>query len=182
MQVKKVKRNAELTLWERIYLPEIMRGMMITSRHFFENLVGFLPGLRPKGKKRRIFTVYYPEERFPIPIAYRGMPVLVEDNGEERCVACGLCEAICPAKCIYIMPGDMPGKRDRYPVIFELNVARCVVCGFCEEVCPKEAIVMSDELEIANLDRKKMVLQKAQLMRPASLVEKRLLFTREIYR
>ena len=182
MQVKNVKRNVELTLWERIYLPEILRGMMITSRHFFQNLVGFLPGFRPRGKKRRIFTVYYPEERFPLPIAYRGMPVLVEDNGEERCVACGLCEAICPAKCIYITPGDMPGKKDRYPVVFELNVARCVVCGFCEEVCPKEAIVMSDELEIANLDRKKMVLQKKQLMRPASHVEKRLIFIRDIYR
>lgn len=177
----KVKRNIDLTLWERLYLPEIIRGMMITSRHFFRNMIGFLPGLRPEGKKRRIFTVYYPEEKFDIPIAFRGMPVLVEENGEERCVACGLCEAVCPAKCIYIRPGDKPGEKDRYPEVFELNVSRCVVCGFCEEVCPKEAIVMSNELEIANTDRKKMVLQKEALMRSASSLEKRLNYIREIY-
>lgn len=177
----KVKRNVDLTLWERLYLPEIIRGMVITSRHFFRNMIGFIPGLRPEGKKRRIFTVYYPEEKFDIPIAFRGMPVLVEENGEERCVACGLCEEICPAKCIYIRPGVQPGEKDRYPEIFELNVARCVVCGFCEEVCPKEAIVMSNEVEIANTDRKKLVLQKKELMRSASSLERRMNYVREIY-
>jgi len=178
----KVKRNVELTLWERIYLPEILRGMLVTSRHFFANMIGFLPGFRPRGRKRKIFTVYYPEEKFSIPVAYRGMPVLVAGDGEERCVACGLCEIVCPAKCIYILPGDRPGEKERYPEIFELNVARCVVCGLCEEVCPKEAIVMSDELEIANCDRSKMVLQKEDLLRPLSALHKRLRFIREIYR
>ncbi len=170
-----------MTVWERLYIPEILRGMGITSRHFFLNLLGFLPGFRPEGKKRRIFTVYYPEERFDIPVAYRGMPVLVEENGEERCVACGLCEVACPADCIYILPGEKAGKKDRYPEIFELDVARCVVCGFCEEVCPKEAIVMSDELEIAEYDRSKMLLDKEKLKRPAYQLGKRLAFVKEIY-
>lgn len=178
----KVNRTAEMTIWERLYIPEIIRGMTITSRHFFQNMVGFLPGFRPEGKKRKIFTVYYPEEVFDIPISYRGMPVLVEENGEERCVACGLCEVICPAKCIYIRPADKPGSKDRYPEIFELDASRCVVCGFCEEVCPAEAIVMSGELEICNYDRRKLILQKEDLKRPVSAVQKRLDYTRDIYR
>lgn len=182
MQVKKVRKNIELTLWERLYIPEIIRGMTITSKHFFVNMIGFLPGFRPAGKKRKIFTVYYPEEKFELPVAYRGMPVLVEEEGVERCVACELCEVICPAKCIFIRPADRADKKDRYPEVFELDVSRCVVCGFCEEVCPVEAIVMSDELELANLDRRKMVLQKKDILRSVKTVEKRLNYIREIYR
>ena len=71
-----VNRNVKLTWWERTYIPEIIRGMIITSRHFFKNLFGFVPFFLGKKKDREIFTVYYPEETMQFPIAYRGRPVL----------------------------------------------------------------------------------------------------------
>lgn len=172
-----------MTFWERLYLPAIFRGMFVTTRHFVRNLTGFIPGFRQKGKKRNIFTVYYPEEKVEYPPAYRGMPVLVKDSksGEERCVACGLCEIVCPATCIDIQPGETDSDKERYPETFSIDMARCVFCGLCEEVCPKEAIVMSDKFEISELDRSKMLLQKDQLLVTEIEVEERIKYIREIY-
>ena len=89
-----VNRNVKLTWWERLYLPEILKGMYITSRHFFSNLLGFIPFFLGQKKEREIFTVYYPEEMPNIPVAYRGRPVLAfNEHTRLNCVACGLCEA-----------------------------------------------------------------------------------------
>ena len=172
-----------MTWMERLYLPEIFRGLSVTIRHFAHNLVGFIPGFAEKGKKRNIFTVYYPEEKVEHPPAYRGRPVLIEDSqsGEERCVACGLCEIVCPAKCIDIQPGETDSEKERYPETFSIDMARCVFCGLCEEVCPKEAIVMSDKFEIAELDRSKMLMQKDQLLFTEIEMEQRIKYIREIY-
>lgn len=171
-----------MTWWERIYLPEIFRGLAVTTRHFIRNLIGFIPALLFKDKKRTIFTVYYPEEKATFPDAYRGRPVLVEDDdGVERCVACGLCEVICPALCIEIQPGESDLDKERYPETFSIDMARCIFCGLCEEVCPKEAIVMSDECEIADRDRKKMLYKKDRLLVPAKKLQKRLNYIKEIY-
>ena len=172
-----------MTWWERLYLPAIFRGLLVTTRHFFHNLVGFIPGLARKGKKRNIFTVYYPEEKVQTPSAYRGMPVLVKDSqtGEERCVACGLCEIVCPATCIDIQPGETESEKERFPETFSIDMSRCVFCGLCEEVCPVEAIVMSDKYEIAELDRGKMLLQKEQLMVTEKDVAERIKYIRNIY-
>ncbi len=178
----KVHRTETMTWWERIYIPEILHGMSVTARHFFENLIGFIPPLFSKNKKRKIFTVYYPEERVEYPPAVRGRPVLVvDDNGVERCVACGLCEIACPAYCIEIQPGEIDLDKERYPKSFSIDMARCILCGFCEEACPKEAIVMSEEFEIANLDRKKMFFPKDQLLVPAKKLQKRLDFIKKAY-
>lgn len=177
-----VKRNVTMTWWERIYLPEIFRGLSVTSRHFFVNLFGFIPALLFKDKKRKIFTVYYPEERVEYPPAFRGRPVLViDDNGVERCVACGLCEFICPAKCIEIQPAETEEEKERYPDTFSIDMARCILCGLCEEACPKEAIIMSDECEMADRDRSRMLYQKDQLLIPAKKLQKRLNYIKEIY-
>lgn len=179
----KVDRNVSLTLWERLYLPAIFRGLFVTSRHFFRNLGGFFPGIAKRSKKRNIFTVYYPEEKVEYPPAYRGMPVLVKDSrsGEERCVACGLCEVVCPATCIDIQPGETESEKERYPETFNIDMSRCVFCGLCEEVCPKEAIVMSNKFEIAELDRSKMLLRKEQLLVTEKDVEERIKFIRRSY-
>ena len=67
LKPKKVRKHIELTLWERLYIPEIMRGMGITTKHFVSNMIGFV--ISPKGKKRSIFTVYYPEEKVTLPPA-----------------------------------------------------------------------------------------------------------------
>ena len=79
-----VNRNIKMTWWEKIYIPEIIKGMIITSRHFFMNLFGFIPFFLGTQKERKIMTVYYPEEQVEYPVAYRGRPVLrslLQDRG-----------------------------------------------------------------------------------------------------
>jgi len=180
LKPEKVRKNVELTLWERLYLFEVLRGLYTTSRHFAVNLIGFV--FPPAGKKRKVFTVYYPEEQVVLPPAYRGRPVLVAGpDGAERCVACGLCEKMCPAKAITIMAGER-ANGDRYPLSYTLDMSRCVYCGYCEEVCPKEAIVMSSEYRgLAQRDRNLMRYSKEQLLRPEDSVKVRLEYIRRIY-
>ncbi len=177
-----VNRNITMTWWERIYLMEIFRGIFITSKHLSVNLFGFIAMLFSKNRKRKIFTVYYPEERVSLPPSYRGRPVLVADeNRTERCVACGLCEKICPASCIRIQPAETADEKERYPASFTLDLARCVFCGFCEEVCPKTALVMSSEFEIANYDRRVLLLDKKRLLMPVGKLNQRLDYIGRIY-
>ena len=180
-----VDRNVKMTWWERSYIPEIFRGMMITSRHFFKNLFGFVPFFLGKKKDREIFTVYYPEETIQFPIAYRGRPVLaLGENNLPNCVACGLCEIACPAYCIDIIPGENSGKQnevERYPVKFSIDYAVCIFCGFCEEACPEEAIFMSDQYDITMIDRKKMKYEMDQLLVPVAELKDRMDFCRKMY-
>jgi len=180
MKVKRLSHRADLTFWEKIYLPEIARGVFITMGHVFRHLFGFV--FPPKGKKRSVFTVYYPEETVQVPQSFRGRPVLVQNpDGTERCVACGLCEAICPAKCISIFAGERP-NLERYPETYDLDMARCLFCGFCEEVCPKEAIVMSDMYrDLAVYDRKELKYDKKALLVPVEKLQSRIDYIRRIY-
>ncbi len=176
--VIKVKRGEKLGLLERLYIPTIMKGLSVTSGHFFRNLRGFI-----SGKNRKDFVIQYPEERVDYPDAFRGMPVLVQlENGEPRCVACGLCEFACPTDCITIVPGELEGARiERYPEAFDIDMSRCMFCGLCEEACPEEAIVMSREVEIATYDRESMLFEKEQLLVPENLLKRRLDFIRDDY-
>ena len=126
-------KKKDLTMFEQTYIPQIVKGLGLTFRQMF----------KPK------FTRQYPEERWMPPSSYRGRPVLVqEDDGTERCVACGLCSRVCPALAIEVQAGETDKEKERYPEKFEINMVRCIFCGFCEEVCPEEAIVMSDEYEL----------------------------------
>ncbi|VAX23388.1 NADH-ubiquinone oxidoreductase chain I, partial [hydrothermal vent metagenome] len=131
--VKKVHRNAQLTIWEKLYIPEVLHGMSITLRHFAGNITGSVLELFGGPKHRKVMTIYYPEESLTPPPAYRGRPVLVVgDNGLEKCVACGLCEAACPAHCISIV-GAERNDLERYPLSYTLDGSRCIFCGLCEE-------------------------------------------------
>ncbi len=177
-RVVKVKRKEKLGVLERLYVPMIVQGLAVTAGHFFRNLRGFITG-----KNRRDFVVQYPDERIDYPEAFRGMPVLVQlDNGQPRCVACGLCEFACPTDCISIVPGELEGARiERYPEAFDIDMSRCMFCGLCEEACPEEAIVMSREIEISTYDRASMIFEKEQLLVPESLLKRRLDFLRGEY-
>jgi len=176
-RVVKVKRSEKLTWLERLYVPMVVKGVWTTSAHFFRNLWGFASG------RRTAFVVQYPEERVDYADAFRGMPVLVEmENGQPRCVACGLCEFACPTDCISILPGEIEGAGiERQPLEFDIDMSRCMLCGLCEEACPEEAIVMSREVEIASFAREDLVFHKKQLLVPEPLLKRRLQFLRAEY-
>ncbi len=159
----KIKRK--MTLWERLYFPEIIRGMSITIRAFF----------RPK------FVRQYPEERWIPPPVFRGRPVLVveDQTGVERCVACGLCARVCPPLAIQVQAAETELDKERYPELFEINMLRCIFCGFCEEVCPEEAIIMSKDFELTFTDPKDAIYAKDRLLIPASQLKDRLEFLKQ---
>jgi NADH-quinone oxidoreductase subunit I len=155
--------HERLTFWEKLYLPEIAKGLGITFRQMF----------MPK------FTRQYPEERWEPTGSYRGRPVLVLDEDGERCVACGLCSRVCPALAIEVQAGETEREKERYPVKFEINMLRCIYCGFCEEVCPEEAIVMSKDYELVFTNREDGILGKDKLLVPIHKLQDRLEFLRE---
>lgn len=152
-----------LTFWEKMYLPEIAKGLGITLKQIF----------KPK------FTRQYPEERWEPTGSYRGRPVLVEENGQERCVACGLCSRVCPALAIEVQAGETQRDKERYPELFEINMLRCIYCGFCEEVCPEEAIVMSKDYDIVFTNQEDAILGKEELLVPVHKLQDRLEFLRQ---
>lgn len=154
-----VKRK-ELSLRERLYLPEILRALSHTFRAIF----------RPKVTRR------YPEEPLPIAPVTRGQPrlVLLEDGEHLACVSCGLCEAACPAYAITIDGQETDRFIEREPERFEIDMLRCILCGFCEEACPKDAIFMSDELELADFSREALVYGIDELKRPREALQQRI--------
>jgi NADH-quinone oxidoreductase subunit I len=154
----------------------ILRGLAVTTRHFFRNLWGFLRG------QPTIFTIQYPEEKQPWSPAFRGMPVLVQmANGKERCVACGLCEWACPVDCITIYPAETADDIERYPEVFNIDMSRCMFCGFCEEACPEEAIVMSQRVDIATTAWRGSLWRKQDLLVPVDQLQTRLTHLRRGY-
>jgi NADH-quinone oxidoreductase subunit I len=176
-QVIRVKRREKLGWLERSYLPMLVKGLSVTARHFFRNLIGFATG------RRTDFVVQYPEERVEHPDAFRGMPVLVAlENGQPRCVACGLCEFACPTDCIEIVPAELPDSSvERTPALFDIDMSRCMFCGLCEESCPEEAIVMSQAVEISGYDRESLQFSMKQLLVSEAMLERRLRFLRREY-
>jgi NADH-quinone oxidoreductase subunit I len=159
----KMIRKKDLTIWQKSYIPEILKGMRLTIAEMF----------KPK------FTTMYPEVRFKPNPSFRGRPVLVQENDVERCVACGLCSRVCPALAIEVQASETELEKERYPVKFEINMVRCIFCGFCEEVCPEEAIVMSNEYELVFSSQEEAVFDKAKLLKTAEELKPRLEFLRQ---
>ncbi|MEI8342141.1 MAG: NADH-quinone oxidoreductase subunit I [Verrucomicrobiota bacterium] len=150
----------KLTFAEKLYLPVIVAGLMITIKHLINMLLG-----------RTKVVMQYPEEKWDasLPSYYRGAPTLVKDNFDrERCVACQLCEFICPPRAITIKPGEIPAaskfaKVEKFPEKFEIDMIRCIYCGLCEEVCPEQAIYLRKDYAITGLTRAEMVHDKTKL-------------------
>ncbi len=159
-------KNTEVerrTFWEKLYIPEIAKGLGLTLAEMF----------KPK------FTRQYPEERWEPLGSYRGRPVLVDDIGGERCVACGLCSRVCPALAIEVQADETDKEKERYPIKFEINMLRCIYCGFCEEVCPEEAIVMSKDYELVFQSQEDAIMDKERLLVPVAQLQDRLEFLRQ---
>ena len=162
-EIIKPIRRKDLSFLEKTYIPEIFKGMMLTLKQVF----------RPK------FTRQYPEERWNPPASYRGRPVLVQEDGVERCVACGLCSRVCPALAIEVQASETELEKERYPERFEINMLRCIFCGFCEEACPEEAIIMSDEYELVFTNPKDAIYGKDKLLMSTDRLKTRLDFLRK---
>lgn len=158
-----IRRKKDLTFSEKIYVPEIIKGLALTLRNMFKPNV----------------TLEYPEVKFTPPSSYRGRPVLVQDSdGTERCVACGLCARVCPALAIEVQASETAIEKERFPGKFEINMLRCIFCGFCEEVCPEEAIVMSKDYELVFSNRENAIYGKDKLLVPIENLKDRLEFLR----
>ena len=144
-----VKRR-ELNFWERIYLPEIARGLALTFRHIF----------------RKKVTLQYPEEPPVLSPRFRGIPVLVKDQeGRIKCVACQLCQFVCPPEAITIEAREIGTNVEKGPERFDINMLRCIMCGYCEEVCPEQAIFLTPEYTTVGLSRKEMIYDKERLLK-----------------
>jgi len=166
MSENKTNRNRvkDLTFWQKIYVPEIVKGLNITLHNMF----------RPS------YTMEYPEVKFEPGGFYRGRPVLVlDEGGQERCVACGLCSRVCPPLAIQVQAGETDREKERYPEKFEINMLRCIFCGFCEEVCPEEAIVMSKQYELVFTNREDAIYDKDKLLTPIADLQDRIHFLRQ---
>jgi NADH-quinone oxidoreductase subunit I len=173
-----MKRREEMTLWERIYIPEILRGIAVTNYHFVRNLALHTAHLFGIAKhKRAAATVQYPDERKHYPDHFRGSHRLtLREDGSVRCTACYLCATACPAQCIYIEAGESADPTiEKYPVRYEIDTLRCIYCGLCVEACPCDAIRMDTFVHprIWGFDRKDFIEAKELLMhRSRVLAEK----------
>jgi NADH-quinone oxidoreductase subunit I len=118
-------------LVKSLLLTELVKGMMLTGRHMFS----------------RKITVQFPEEKTPMSPRFRGLHAQRRyPNGEERCIACKLCEAVCPALAIYI-ESEVRDDGTRRTTRYDIDLTKCIFCGFCEEACPVDAIVETRTLE-----------------------------------
>ncbi len=166
----KVIRQPKLNFWERTYLTEIIRGIMITGGHFWRNM--FFHVMHRLGLFKAIraaVTIMYPEEKRDLAVRLRTRHRLTKrTDGSPRCVACMMCETVCPAKCISIVAEEHPDPNiEKRPASFNIDLGKCVYCGFCVEACPEDAIRMDTKiLDIAAYSREAMKLDMKELLNP----------------
>ncbi len=155
--------NAVVRYFKSLLLIELFKGLGVTQKYFFS----------PK------FTLNYPEEKAPKSSRFRGLHALRRyPNGEERCIACKLCEAVCPALAITI---DSTQREDgsRRTTRYEIDQFKCIFCGFCEESCPVDSIVLTDLHEYHFEEREESVVTKDQLLAVGDRLEARIAEARQ---
>ncbi len=138
-----------------LFLGDLRKGLAVTGRYLF----------------RHKFTVQYPDEKTPLSPRFRGMHALRRyPNGEERCIACKLCEAVCPALAITI---ELEEREDgtRRTTRYDIDHYKCIFCGFCEEACPVDAIVETRHFEYHGEERGDLVMNKAKLLAAGDRLE-----------
>jgi NADH-quinone oxidoreductase subunit I len=141
-----------------LLLLELLKGMRLTGRYLFS----------------RKFTVQYPEEKTPTSNRFRGLHALRRyPNGEERCIACKLCEAVCPALAITI-ESEQRADGTRRTTRYDIDLFKCIYCGFCEESCPVDSIVETRFYEFHFENRGENVIHKEQLLEIGDRFEKQL--------
>jgi len=148
-----MKRIDRMSLWERAYLPEILRGLSVTGFHFWRNLsIHFLHAFGCAKTCQGAVTVQYPEQRAPYPDTCRGRHRLtLKADDTANCTAGFLCAVACPAECIYIEAGENDTAIEKYAVRYEIDTLRCIYCGLCVEACPCDAIRMDTGTHPGNL-------------------------------
>ncbi len=135
-------------IFKSLFLLELFKGLSVTGRYFF----------------KRKFTIQYPEEKAPISPRFRGRHALRRyANGEERCIACKLCEAVCPALAITI-DSEMREDGTRRTTRYDIDLSKCIFCGYCEESCPVDSIVETHVYEYHGEVREDLYLTKEKLL------------------
>ncbi len=143
-----MKMSRLRTLLKTLLLTELLRGMAVTIRQFFAPKV----------------TLNYPEEKAPQSPRFRGLHALRRyPNGQERCIACKMCEAVCPALAITI-DSDVSEDGTRRTTRYDIDLFKCIYCGFCEESCPVDAIVETRIHEYHFENRGENIMTKEQLL------------------
>jgi NADH-quinone oxidoreductase subunit I len=141
-----------------LMLIELLKGMLLTGRYFFA----------------RKITVQYPEERTPQSNRFRGLHALRRyANGEERCIACKLCEAVCPAMAITIESEEREDKTRR-TTRYDIDLTKCIFCGFCEESCPVDSIVETRIFDYHGESRGDLLYTKEMLLAVGEKYEKQI--------
>jgi len=131
------------------FLVELWKGLMLTGKHLFSTKI----------------TIQYPEERTPMSPRFRGLHALRRyENGEERCIACKLCEAVCPALAITIEAGPRESDGSRRTTSYEIDLFKCIFCGFCEESCPVDSIIETRIFDYHFEHRGENIMTKAKLL------------------
>ncbi len=142
---------------------ELLKGLSLTGRHLFS----------------RKITIQYPEEKTPKSARFRGLHALRRyPNGEERCIACKLCEAVCPALAISI-ESEQREDGTRRTTKYEIDLFKCIYCGFCEEACPVDSIVETSISEFHFENRGEQILGKQQLLAIGDKYEQQIAEDRE---
>jgi NADH-quinone oxidoreductase subunit I len=167
-----------LTLAERFYLPQIVGGIAVTTRHFVRNLALHTLHLFGLARDQRAaVTTQYPEERKIYSEGFRGAHRLtLKPDGSVRCTACFLCATACPAKCINIEAGEHPDPEvEKYPLRYEIDTLQCIYCGMCVEACPCDAIRMDTYVHprLWGYRREDFIEPKSTLMQRSRVLQER---------